>query len=359
MAPGRVNIIGDHTDYNDGFVLPMALPFQTVVAARARSGPKVLVASEGYGEASFSLDSPTTAPARWARYIHGVGAMMRDEGLAAGTWEGCIATDIPGGASLSSSAALEVAAAYTFAAAAGSEISANQAARLGQRVENEVFGLPSGIMDQLASAASSAGHASLIDCRSLDVSAVQIPQDAVVVVMDTGTRRELVDSAYADRQTTCIRVAQALGVPALRDATVADLRRLDAEDDVGRRRATHVITENHRVLQAVAAFAASDLTEAGRLMNQSHTSLSGDYQVSGPAVDVIVDIAQNAPGCFGARMTGGGFAGGAVALVATSDVEAFCSHVSGRFSAPASQPATAPTALYPVTPSPGASVHYL
>ena len=324
-APGRVNLIGEHTDYNDGFCLPMALPMATAIAASSPRTASMEIESEGFGSARIALDATVadagpggSAPlANWARYLHGTAAMLTDRGHAVGAWDGTIATDIPTGASLSSSAALEVAAALTFThmadGAGAAPIDPVELARVGQAVENRVFGLPSGVLDQLASAASIEGHASLIDCRSLTLRHVPVAAEVTVVIIDTGTRRELVESAYADRQQTCARVAVALGVPALRDATVTDLDRLDPSDLVGRRRAHHVITENERTLEAAAALEAGDHRRVGALMSASHASLRDDYEVSGPALDAAVESAEQAPGCLGARMTGGGFAGCIVA----------------------------------------------
>jgi galactokinase len=389
VAPGRVNLIGEHTDYNDGFCLPMALPMATAIAASGSRGTAMVVESEGFGSAVISLGVGVTdaAPggssplAGWARYLHGTAAMLAERGHAVGPWDGTIATDIPTGASLSSSAALEVAAALAFTHVAATDgpagpgtidaptrpgridaptcertIDAIELARVGQAVENRVFGLPSGILDQLASAASIEGHASLIDCRELTLRHVPVADEVTVVIIDTGTRRELVESAYTDRQQTCARVADALGVAALRDATLADLDRLDPSDEVGRRRAHHVITENERTLEAAAALEANDHRRVGALMSASHASLRDDYEVSGPALDAAVELAERAPGCLGARMTGGGFAGCTVALVETDAVDAFVAAVTEHHRPVAAQPATAPLRLYPVRPGAGARI---
>ena len=382
QAPGRVNVIGEHTDYNDGFVLPIAIPFTTAIAARPRPDRRVVVESEGFGRAEFRIDDEPRSTEGWARYLHGVAwALTEHLEARAGTgsddagpggridlpgWDGAIATDIPAGASLSSSAAIEVAATLLFHHLAGStvELSVPDLARIGQRVENEVMGLPSGLLDQLASAGGQAGHATLIDCRDLSTRAVPFPSSATIVVLDTGTRRELVESEYADRQATCATAARALGLTSLRDATLDDLDRLaaaaadlpDLDPDVAVRRVRHVVTENARTLAAVEAMAAGELGELGRLMTESHVSLRDDYEVSGPALDAVVEAALECVGCYGARMTGGGFAGGAIALVASDEVESFCSDVTDRYVAPIDQPAVAPLRLYPTPPSAGARV---
>ena len=358
-----MNVIGEHTDYNEGFSLPIALPFDTVIAAEPRPADthEVEVSSEGFGTVTFDLTTDPRSTDGWARYIHGVASVIVDwlPPTAVRAWRGTIATDIPAGASLSSSAALEVAAALLFQRMAGSadgtvvELPSIELARIGQRVENEVMGLPSGLLDQLASAESRPGHATLVDFRNLSTRAVRWPAGATIVVMDTGTRRELVESEYADRQATCVAAAASLGVTSLRDAHVSDLDRLDG---VERRRARHVITENARTLAATEAMESGDLRELGQLMTASHVSLRDDYEVTGPALDTIVEAALGCPGVYGARMTGGGFAGGAIALVADTELDAFCTTLAERYEAPAAQPAVAPLRLYPTPPSAGAGV---
>ena len=352
-APGRVNLIGEHTDYNDGFALPMALPFEVVIAGEPRNDGRVVATSEGFEPAEFAI-ADGVEQGGWFTYVHGTAAMLIDAGYPAAGWQGCLASDIPAGASLSSSAALEVASGLAFVTSAGGTIEANALARVGQRVENDVMGFPSGIMDQLASATSADGAASLIDCRDLSTTPVPLPAGVDVIIMDTGTRRELVDSEYAARRADCITAAATLGVAALRDATLDQVGALN--DKRIRRRALHVISENTRTLDAAAAMRAGNATELGQLMNQSHSSLRDDYDVSGPALDRIVAMAQNTDGCLGARMTGGGFAGAAVALVESASSQSFVAHITESFEAPPQQRAIAPTKLYAVRPAAGASV---
>jgi galactokinase len=331
-APGRVNLIGEHTDYNDGFTMPMALPFDTVIAASwsgdADTGP-VTLTSEGFGELVVDPHGDPTDVDGWAVHLAGVIALLRGEGIATGGWRATIATDIPTGASLSSSAAIEVAAITLLLARAGVEWTPIRIARLGQRVENEVVGLPSGIMDQFISAGAVEGHASLMDCRELTLTPTPLPDSVVVAIMDTGTRRVLAEAAYGDRRAACERAVAELGVRALRDATLDQLGTIT--DPTDRRRAHHVITENQRTLDAANAMGRGDAAELGRLMSESHVSLRDDYEVSGPGLDAIVDVALDAPGCLGARMTGGGFAGCAAALVAAASAEAFTAHVLDRY----------------------------
>lgn len=238
-------------------------------------------------------------------------------------------TDIPSGAGLSSSAAIEVACISALLHRADTSWAPIDVARLGQRVEHEVVGLPSGIMDQFISAGAVEGHASLMDCRELTLTPVRLPDDVVVAVMGSGTRRTLADAAYGDRKRSCERAAETLGVASLRDATI-DLIPTIA-DPTDRRRARHIVTENQRTLDAVEALATGRRARAGELMRASHASLRDDYEVSGPGLDAIVDVANRAPGCLGARMTGGGFAGCAVALVEAERTEGFRRFVVERY----------------------------
>ncbi len=326
-APGRVNLIGEHTDYNDGFVLPMAVPFDTVVAGvRTAPGSGVVIEAEGFGAARFDPDDPLVGGEPWSLHLRGVHALLADRGVEIPAWRGVVATDIPVGASLSSSAAVEVSVALAVLTLAGGaeaagEWSGQDLARLGQRVENEIVGVPSGIMDQLISATARAGHANLIDCRSLGISPVPLPRDHLVVVMDTGTRRELATSAFGDRQHDCQAAARQLGVASLRDATLEQI----TQELRGRvaRRARHVVAENERTVAAAACLRAGDVEQFGALMSASHHSLATDYEVSGPALDAMVEAAVRSPGCVGARMTGGGFAGCAVALVRAAEIDRF------------------------------------
>lgn len=331
-APGRVNLIGEHTDYNEGFALPMALPFDTAIAMSDHGDATAGVAeiaSAGFGEVVIDPTADPRSAVAWARHLAGVVSLLAGGGVPAGGWRATIDSDIAIGASLSSSAALEVAAISGLLARGGLQWSPIAVARLGQRVENEVVGLPSGIMDQFISAGAVAEHASLMDCRALTLTPAPLPDGVVVAVMDTGTRRVLAEAAYADRRTACQRAAAELGVESLRDATLDDVAAI--ADPVDRRRAHHVVTENWRTLGAVEAMRRDDSAELGRLMDESHASLRDDYEVSGAGLDAIVDIARAAPGCLGARMTGGGFAGCAVALVEAAEAESFAEAVVDRY----------------------------
>ena len=354
-APGRVNLIGEHTDYNDGFVLPMAIPFGTAVAISPRPGRCVRGNSQTFGPTEFDLDAAPTTTDGWGRYLHGMAWALADHGVTVEGFDCTVVSDIPG-SSLSSSAALEMATGTAMSALVGTTLDAATLARIGQRVEHEVIGVPVGIMDQLISAAGVEGSASLIDCRSLDIEATPLPDTARIVVLDTGTRRGLVNSEYAARRAACERVADALGVAALRDATLDDLATLTDLDAVDHRRAHHVISENQRTLDAARAATDGDIDRLGALMDASHESLHADFEVTGPAPDAAVRLARTLDGCLGARMTGAGFAGAAIALVATDVVEGFVAAMAERFEAPAEQPSTEAPAFHVVWPVQGAHV---
>ena len=353
-APGRVNLIGDHTDYNDGFVLPMAIDREVWIAVRPRDDRRVAVHSLDFDEdASFALDDGSARTGGWVEYVRGVAWALEENGRPTRGWEGVAAGDVPVGAGLSSSAALELAAARTFAAVTGSVWQPVAMARLAQRAENEWVGVNCGIMDQLISAAGATGHAVLIDCRSLEMRSVRIPDSAAVVVLDTGTRRGLVESAYNERRSQCEQAAHFFGVPALRDVDLVTFESRQEElDPVTRRRAAHVIGENARTVLAAELLERGDLWAVGALMDRSHASLRDDFEVSRPELDTMVQLAQNEEGCFGARMTGAGFGGCAVALVDRGRAATFARNVARAYTeAVGLQPA-----VYVCAASHGASV---
>ena len=316
-APGRVNIIGEHTDYNDGFVLPMAINRAMWIALRPRPDQHVVAHSLDFDETvTLELNKLQHNKDNWEEYLKGMAWALQDAGYALGGWEGVLGGDVPIGAGLSSSAALELATARAFASVSSWEWLPAKMAKLGQRTENQWIGVNCGIMDQMISATAQARHALLIDCRSLATESVPLPPDTVIVVLDTATRRGLVDSAYNERRRQCEAAARFFGVPALRDVSVTDFEARAAElDDLTRRRARHVVTENERTLQAVKAMRQGEPATLGRLMDESHRSLRDDFEVSSNALNTMVEIAHDTVGCFGARMTGGGFGGCAVALV--------------------------------------------
>jgi galactokinase len=356
-APGRVNLIGDHTDYNDGFVLPMAIDRAVWIALRRRADSRVVLDSLDFGQAvDFDVAGEMERGHGWQEYVRGIAWVLRDQladGVALCGWEGVVAGDVPLGAGLSSSAALELATARAFAGACDLSWNATEMARSAQRAENQWVGVNCGIMDQLISSAGEAGHALLIDCRSLATRAVVIPQTASVVVLDTGTRRGLVDSEYNERRSRCEAAAKFFGVPALRDVDEAlfDARASEL-DPVTRRRARHVIAENARTLAAAEALTRGEVERVGTLMNESHASLRDDFEVSRAELDIMVEIAVAHEGCYGARMTGAGFGGCAVALVDARAAEAFAREVEASYRA-----ATGLNpAVYLCTAAPGASL---
>ena len=312
-----MNLIGEHTDYNDGFVLPLGIDRGVWIALSPRTDRKVDVWSIDFNEAvHFDLDKLEHGSPAWSEYLKGTASALENAGHRLQGWHGVMAGDVPIGAGLSSSAAVELATARAFAAVSHIDWDPAAMALLAQRAENEWVGVNCGIMDQMISAVGRDGYAMLIDCRSLATRAVPIPAGAVVVIMDTSTRRGLVDSAYNERRAQCEAAAALFGVPALRDVTLEMFEaRADELDPMTARRARHVVTENARTVAAAESMTAGDSATLGRLMNDSHRSLRDDFEVSNDALNTMVEIAQHQPGCFGARMTGAGFGGCAVALV--------------------------------------------
>lgn len=312
IAPGRVNLIGDHTDHTGGLVLPMAIDLATTVSG-VRTGDRVVLRSADEPEpAVVTLDvaDPAQVSPPWARYVAGVVAELRP---TVG-FEGTVSTTVPIGAGLSSSAALEVAVALALDADGADMLAL---ARLARRAEQRASGVPCGIMDQLASVAGRAGHALLIDCHALTVAPVALSTDAEVVVVDSGQARALAGSAYAARVAQCAAAEAVIG-PLRLAAPGAEVA---IGDEVVRARARHVLTENARVRLAVEALAARDPTLVGALMAQSHASLRDDFAVSTPILDALVGRLGATPGVYGARLTGAGFGGCVVALCAPGALE--------------------------------------
>jgi galactokinase len=332
-APGRVNLIGEHTDYNDGFVLPMAIDRAIWIALRPRADQRELLHSEDFADAlEVDLRDLKYESAGWREYVKGVAHFMMADGHELRGWEGVVAGDVPVGAGLSSSAALEMATARAFVAAGRLPWDAAAMARIGQRAESEWVGVNCGIMDQMISAAGQRDHALLIDCRSLATRPIPLPPNTLVVVLDTATRRGLVDSAYNERRAQCEAAAAFFGVPALRDVDIRTFAtRAEALDSTTRRRARHVISENERTLAAAEAMSRGDAAEVGRLMNASHVSMRDDFEISRPEVDTMVALAQAQSACYGARLTGGGFGGAVVALAEAARTELFAAAVTSAY----------------------------
>jgi galactokinase len=329
-----VNLIGEHTDYNDGFVLPAAIDRHIVIAARPRADRIVRLHAADMGEsARFDLDDirPDTGR-RWSNYERGVAWALQSAGYVLQGMDAVVAGDVPIASGLSSSAAIEVATAFAFQTLGGLNLDGVQRALLCQKAENEFVGMRCGIMDQYIISLGRRDHALLIDCRNLEYRLVPIPAGLSLVICDTQKRRGLVDSEYNTRRLECEAGARALGVPALRDVSVETFETRQAElPEVTRRRCRHVVSENQRVLDAVGALEAGDLDRFGTLMNASHVSLRDDYEVSCAELDAMVEAAWRQPGVLGARMTGAGFGGCTVNLVTNEAAEAFQRHVASDY----------------------------
>jgi len=332
-APGRVNLIGEHTDYNDGFVLPLAIDRAIWIALEPRDDGRVVVYSADFEQSGeFSLSGLKQEQQGWLEYLKGVAWSLQDAGYPLTGWQGVVRGDVPRGAGLSSSAALEVAATRAFAAVSGWTWEPVSMAKLGQRAENRWVGVNCGIMDQLISAAGRESHALLIDCRSLELAPVPFPSGVAVAILDTSTRRGLVDSEYNERRASCEAAAKAFQVDALRDVDLARFEReRDRLDPTIARRARHVISENQRTLAAAEAMRRGDVESLGRLMDESHESLRADYEVSSQALDAMVAAARAHPACRGARMTGAGFGGCAVAVIDAASSDDFRRRVADEY----------------------------
>jgi galactokinase len=327
-APGRVNLIGEHTDYNDGFVMPAAIGLEIRLAVLPTDDRRVEVTSDETGEtAGFDLDAIGSARGSWIDYVAGTAWSLQTAGHAVRGFRGLLASSLPQGAGLSSSAALEMAAALALLGP-DADVGVAERARLGRRAENDFVGVQCGVMDQFSSAAGVKDHAILLDCRSLDYRLVPLPLPEVrLVVCHSGSPHKLEASAYNERLAECGRAVAAIreidpSVRALRDVDEALLARArDRMDEVAFRRASHVVAENGRVLEAETALAAGDLDEVGRLFAASHASLRDLYEVSSPELDALVEIAGSVEGVVGSRMTGAGFGGSTINLVRRETVE--------------------------------------
>jgi galactokinase len=315
-APGRVNLIGEHTDYSEGFVLPAAIPRETVVEL-ARSPERQVRA--------VSLDVPSSAPVSyelgaearrrtWIDYLQGVTHVLRHAGHEVGGFDVRIHSRVPLGAGLSSSASFEVAVLRALRAAFQLPLDDVAIARLGQKVETDFVGAPVGIMDQMAASLADRGSALFLDTRTLAFERIPLPEAADLVVVSSGVTHSHAGGEYRTRRAECEAAASALGVRVLRDLSPADLARVEALPDPIRRRARHVVTENARVIEAAAALRAGDLARLGQLLATAHASLRDDFQVSVPEIETLVSVATATPGVLGARLTGGGFGGSIVVL---------------------------------------------
>lgn len=341
VGPGRVNLIGEHTDYNDGFVLPVAIKRDIRVALRPRTDRRVKVYSLEYDDwYEFSLDDLRyNQEALWTNYVQGVAWAIQEKGIQLAGFDGVISGNVPRASGLSSSAALEVATATAFLAASDQNDALNgvEIALAAQRAENQFVGVNCGIMDQYISVLGQEGHALLIDCRSLAYQLIPVPKEAALVIGNTKASRSLAGSAYNERRSQCeegvaILQRELPDVRALRDITSDQLEaHKSLLSEVVYRRCRHVVGENERVLQAVEALRNNNLTSMGELMNASHTSLAEDYEVSSPALDAMVEAMRSASGCYGARLTGAGFGGCAVALVQPGSEQAVADAIFEKY----------------------------
>jgi galactokinase len=339
QAPGRVNLIGEHTDYNEGFVFPAAIQFQTQIAIAKRSDRQLMVTSQNYAErVEFDLDRlPRSPRGHWSDYVAGVA------GLLAGKLGGLpganllLHGDVPQGAGLSSSASLEVAVCKAFLELTGKSLEGVAIALLSQQAENEFVGARCGIMDQFISVHGKRNHALRLDCRTLEYRLLPIPPNVRLVICNTMVRHSLAAGEYNERRAECEAGAKFFaervpGVKTLRDVTLEDFEKYARQmPEVIQKRCHHILTENLRVLQAAEALQAGDLTLFGRLMGSSHVSLRDDFEVSCEELDLMVELAGKNTGVIGARMTGGGFGGCTINLVEENQVEAFKENVASGY----------------------------
>jgi galactokinase len=359
-APGRVNLIGEHTDYNDGFVLPAAVDRGVGVAARRVPGDSFTLHAVDLGARCTFPRTPLQRDPKhpWADYFKGVVWALESRGIDVPTCEAVITGDIPQGAGLSSSAAYEVATTLLFRALGGFELSSLEVAKLARQAENGFVGVACGIMDQMASTFGEDGKALLLDCRSLARETVELPAGLKIVVVNSGVRHTLGSSEYNKRRAECeegVRILSASlpNVRALRDVTPEELARfLPSLPPVVAKRCRHVVSENARVGQAVAAMRSGDTVQLKAFTAASHASLRDDYEVSCPELDVLVDLALPLPYCHGARLTGAGFGGSTVNLVETDAVETFSTTVASGYQQRSGRAAV----IYVFEPSAGARV---
>jgi galactokinase len=332
-APGRVNLIGEHTDYNEGFVMPCAIDFATFVAGGARNDRKIHFASMNFeGEFEFDLDNPNSKiETAWAKYVQGVAFILERAGHCLSGANLLIDSDVPIGAGLSSSAALEISTGFALASLSNITLEKWVLAKIGQLAEHEFAGVRSGIMDQFASAFGVRNHALFLDCRSLEWSPIAL-SSAKFIICNTKTKHELADGEYNKRRADCEESAKLLGNISLRDVSLSEFK--DKSKMLSERlqkRARHIITENQRVLDAVNFLENNNLAQFGRLMNESHESLRVDYEVSSDELDFMVEIVRRQKGVLGARMTGGGFGGCTVNLLDSSVSSSFVEVVSAEY----------------------------
>ena len=352
-APGRVNLIGEHTDYNDGYVMPFALAQRVLIAAAPRDDGTWRVTSlNNDSTETFRPADLQPGMTGWQAYVAGVVWALDEAGHRVGGADLVLTSDVPEGAGLSSSAALECSVLTALADLNDLDIAGLKRAKLARRAENVFVGAPTGLMDQAASTLCTAGHALFFDCRTDDAEQVRFDTASAgleILVLDTKTPHALVDSEYAARRASCEEAARLLGVPALRDVTNLDTALDQLPDTVIRRRVRHVVTENARVLEAVTVLRAGRIADLAPLLDASHASMRDDFEITVPQVDLAVEVAR-ASGALGARMTGGGFGGCIIALVPAGDVERIASDIASGFA----DAGYGPPAHFAALPSAGA-----
>lgn len=359
QAPGRVNLIGEHTDYNDGFVLPCAINYLTLVGAAKRDDNIIRVVAVDYGNEidEFNLDQEIKflADKMWANYIRGVIKFLLARGYHFGGCDISVSGNIPQGTGLSSSASLEVVIGQTIQELYQLDISQQEIALNGQQAENQFVGCNCGIMDQLISACGEQGHALLIDCRSLETSSVIIPKDLVVMIINSNKKRGLVDSEYNTRRLQCEEAARILGIKALRDITEDEfVKKASQLDSIVAKRARHVISENARTLAAAKALTDNNLPLLSQLMEQSHISMRDDFEITVQEIDTLVDIVKAVLADEGGvRMTGGGFGGCIVALMKQDKVDSVIEAIDANYHTATGLQAE----IYVCQPSAGAGVY--
>lgn len=355
-APGRVNLIGEHTDYNGGYVMPIAINRAAWIALRQRPDRQIRIYSVDLDEGiEFSLDHLEREAMHWAEWLKSIAWALQKHGYQLRGWEGVLAGNVPIGAGLSSSAALQMATARAFECVSSFPWDTLTLAKIAKCAEHKWVGIKGGIMDQMTAAAGIADHALLIDCHTLAYEPVPLPQETVVVVLDTATRRQLVDTAYNDRVTESKAVAAHFGKSSLREVSNKQLGSAAKQlGDTMYRRGRHVITENARTKLAADCMRSGNAAEMGKLMDASHVSLRDDYDVSSRELNVIVDVARQQPGCFGARLTGAGFGGCAVALVDSASVHRFIEQAATNYQTVTGLQA----AIYVCKASDGAEISY-
>ena len=331
-SPGRVNIIGEHTDYNNGFVLPMAIDRHIKIAFKPRNDDKIKLQSIGFDSEIDCSIHDVNFKGDWQDYVISICWILLKNNYELKGWEGVMTSNIPVGAGLSSSAALLLAILKVFSITSNFYWDGLKMAKLARTAENEFLQLKSGIMDQMICALGRPGHAMLLDCRDLLSKFVTIPSNVKIIILDTLTRRELVDSKYNERVKQCEASAEHFGCSSLRDVDIKTFEeKKSGLDKLLMKRSKHVVYENYRVLEVSKAMKNNDVNKIGELINDSHYSLKNDYQVSSKELDIMVEIAQKEAGCFGARMTGAGFGGCAVALIDESFQEQFMRNIFNTY----------------------------